>query len=261
MKSNGSIGKLIQKKGGVPLLILTRSFYSNLNIDDYYFALESVETISNHIMSLYGAKILAYTKNENVLDINLQKETEDAAVYIHSSEPGVSQIYGPQHEKAIDEKFLDNSTPSEAYRVESYRSSSNGGGLTSQLRSYFVTKCEFENAAPTPEQEADIKQVADKNFLRKATPYTLKVYEDVMQTVLQRTGPVIEMYEVEGSRERRLVIGYRQRSTKGFFSAVSDLYHYYDLYSTRKYVGKFYFYFVLGTRSLKTKISWYRTIL
>jgi glutamate dehydrogenase len=214
-------------------------FYSNLNIDDYYFALESVETISNHIMSLYGAKILAYTKNENVLDINLQKETEDSAVYIHSSEPGVSQIYGPQHERAIDDKFLDKSTPSEAYRVESYRSSSNGGGMTSQLRSYFVTKCEFENDTPTPEQETDIKQVADKSFLRKATEFTLNIYEDVMQNVLQRTGPVIEMYEVKGSRERRLIIGYRQRSTKGFFSAVSDLYHYYDLYSTRKYVEQF----------------------
>ncbi|KAG2237798.1 hypothetical protein INT48_002099 [Thamnidium elegans] len=199
----------------------------------------NVETISNHIMSLYGAKILAYTKNENVLDINLQKETEDSAVFIHSSEPGVSQINGPQHERIIDEKFLDNSTPSEAYRVESYRSSSDGEGLTSQIRSYFVTKCEFENAAPTAEQETDIKQVADKSFLKKATDYTLNIYGEVMQTVLQRTGPVIEMYEVKGSRERRLIIGYRQRSTKGFFSAVSDLYHYYDLYSTRKYVEQF----------------------
>jgi glutamate dehydrogenase len=193
-------------------------------------------------MALYGAKVLAYTKNEKVLDINLQKEAEDSAVYIHSSEPGVSQVYGPQHEKRIDEKFLDISTPSESYRVESYRSSSNGGAMTSQLRSYFVTRCEFVNATPSPKQETDIKQVADKNFLKKATDYTLKLYEELMQNALQRTGPVIEMYEVEGSRERRLVIGYRQRSTQGFFSAISDLYHYYDLYSTRKYVGKLFFF-------------------
>lgn len=59
-----------------------------------------------------------------------------------------------------------------------------------------------------------------------------------MRNVLQRTGPVIEMYDVQGTRERRLIIGYRQRSTQGFFSAMSDLYHYYDLYSSRKYVGK-----------------------
>ena len=47
------------------------------------------------------------------------------------------------------------------------------------------------------------------------------------------------MYEVEGTREKRLVIGYRQGSTKAFFSSMSDLYHYYDLYSTRKYVEQF----------------------
>lgn len=88
------------------------------------------------------------------------------------------------------------------------------------------------------EQENDINQVADKTFLRKATDHTRKIYEEVMQNVLQRTGPVIEMYEVQGKRERRLIIGYRQRSTKGFYSAMSDLYHYYGLYSTRKYVGK-----------------------
>jgi hypothetical protein len=72
---------------------------SNLGIDDMYFASESVESIANHIMALYGAKIFAYTKNDNGLDINLERETEEGAVYIHTSRPGVSQLYGPQHEK------------------------------------------------------------------------------------------------------------------------------------------------------------------
>lgn len=81
--------------------------------------------------------------------------------------------------------------------------------------------------------------ISDKTFLSKASEHTLNVYQHVISLVLQRTGPVIQMYEVEGSREKRLVIGYRQRSTQSFFSAMSDLYHYYDLYSTRKYVGAF----------------------
>jgi glutamate dehydrogenase len=71
----------------------------NLGIDDMYFSLESVETIANHILALYGAKIFAYTKNEHELDINLERETEDGAVYIHTSRPGVSQLKGPQHER------------------------------------------------------------------------------------------------------------------------------------------------------------------
>ncbi|KAI9281377.1 Glutamate/Leucine/Phenylalanine/Valine dehydrogenase-domain-containing protein [Umbelopsis sp. AD052] len=215
-------------------------FYGNLGIDDYYFALETVETIANHIMALYGAKILAYTRHESVLDINLERETDDATVYIHSSKPGVSQLNGPKYEKRIDEKYLDASVRTLAYRLESYRSNGTvSSSMTSQLRCYFVTKCHFVNENPTPEQETDIRQVADVTFLKKATDHTLQVYEEVMNSVLQRTGPVIEMYQVEGSREHRLVIGYRQRSTQNFFSAMSDLYHYYNLYSTRKYVEQF----------------------
>ena len=37
-------------------------FFSSLGIDDTYFMLESVETIASHIISLYGSKVLAYTK-------------------------------------------------------------------------------------------------------------------------------------------------------------------------------------------------------
>lgn len=44
-------------------------------------------------------QIFAYIKNENVLDINLERETDEAAIYIHTSRPGVSQVVGPAHEK------------------------------------------------------------------------------------------------------------------------------------------------------------------
>lgn len=60
-----------------------------------------------------------------------------------------------------------------------------------------------------------------------------------MTSVEQRYGPVIEVFEVEASRERRLVIGYKQGGTKHFFSALSNLYHFYSLYSARKYVGEY----------------------
>ncbi len=58
-----------------------------------------------------------------------------------------------------------------------------------------------------------------------------------MSSVEERYGPVIEVYEVEGSRERRIVIGYKMGGTSRFFSALSNLYHFYSLYSARKYVG------------------------
>ncbi|KAI9183335.1 NAD-dependent glutamate dehydrogenase [Blastocladiella emersonii ATCC 22665] len=238
-----NVANHIAEKGFIPKELVQSEvqwFYTNLGIDDMYFMLESVETIANHIMALYGAKIFAFTKNENVLDINLERETEAGAVYIHTSRPGVSTTTGPQVERRIDNKYLDNSSTDKAYRLETYRSLGTvSSNLATQLRCYFVTQCQFAKPTPTAEEATDIRLVADKAFLEKATENTLDVYQNVMRQVLARTGPVIEMFEVEGSREKRLVIGYQQRSTRTFFSAMSDLYHYYDLYSTRKYVEQF----------------------
>jgi glutamate dehydrogenase len=77
---------------------LSCHLFSNLGIDDDYFRMESVDTICNHILALYGAKIESYTQKKDVLDFNLVKETDDFCVYIHSSEPGVSQLNGPNYE-------------------------------------------------------------------------------------------------------------------------------------------------------------------
>jgi glutamate dehydrogenase len=82
-----------------------------------YFLMENVETISNHIMALYAAKMIAYTKNDTSFDVNLEQETESAAVYIHNSSPGVSVIDGPNYERRIDELYLNKSSPEKAYRL------------------------------------------------------------------------------------------------------------------------------------------------
>ncbi|KAI7640641.1 NAD-specific glutamate, partial [Hortaea werneckii] len=47
------------------------------------------------------------------------------------------------------------------------------------------------------------------------------------------------MYDVEGTREKRLIVGFKQGSALGMFTALSDLYHYYGLTSSRKYVEQF----------------------
>ncbi|CAG8612448.1 13083_t:CDS:2 [Rhizophagus irregularis] len=221
----------LEEKGFIPKDLVRHEvswFYGNLGIDDMYFTMENIDTIANHILALYGAKIYAYTKNQqSELDINLERETDEAAVYIHTSRPGISQL-------------TDVSNTTNAYRLESYRSRGNvSPSVNAQIRCYFVAKCDFVKSNPSPDEETDIRLVGDRTFLEKATENTLEIYQNVMKAVLKRTGPVIEMFEVEGSRERRLVIGYRQRSTQSFFSAMSDLYHFYELYSTRKYVEQF----------------------
>lgn len=58
--------------------------------DDQYFRMESADTVAEHVTSLYGAKILAWSRHQKQLEINLEKVTDETAVYIHSSMPGVS---------------------------------------------------------------------------------------------------------------------------------------------------------------------------
>ncbi|KAJ3158757.1 NAD-dependent glutamate dehydrogenase [Irineochytrium annulatum] len=233
----------IEEKGFIPKDLVPNEvswFYGNLGIDDMYFQVESVDTIAQHIMALYGAKIFAYIKNENVLDINLERETEEGAVYIHTSRPGVSVLNGPQHEKRIDAKYLDIASKTSAFRLESYRSYGTvASSMSTQLRCYFIRRCNFVKPDPTPEEETNMQLISDKNFLEKATENTLEIYLSVIKQVLVRTGPVIELFDIPNSREKRLVIGFRQKTTQSFFSALSDLYHFYELYSSRKYVEQF----------------------
>jgi glutamate dehydrogenase len=195
-------------------------------------------SVVNHIHSLYAAKVAAYARDDKMPDIRLDKEAADHAVYIDTSKPGVSVIGGPQYEQRIDKKYL-NTKGNTAYRVESFRSETPlPGSEDQQLRCYFIYQCEFENPTPAP-GETDIDIIGDKRFLQKATKNTRAIYQEILQIANTRTGPVIEFFDIEKSRDKRLVVAYKQGSALGLFSALSDLYHYYGLTTSRKYVEQF----------------------
>ncbi|KAA8901754.1 hypothetical protein TRICI_006000 [Trichomonascus ciferrii] len=184
-------------------------------------------------------KVAAYARDDKRLIIRLDREEDDHAVYIDTSTPGVSNLDGPQYEQRIDDKYLTPSSPENAYRLETFRSAgASEVGEQDQVRCYFVYKCNFFESNPG-ESEIDLAKISDKLFYEKATEHTRSIYQSIIAQVVRRTGPVIELYEVDGTRERRLIIGYRQGSAPGYFSALSDLYHYYGLTSTRKYVEQF----------------------
>ncbi|CAK5284434.1 unnamed protein product [Mycena citricolor] len=236
----------VASKGFIPSALLEGEvswFYSQLGIDDTYFASENPAVISNHIIALYAAKIQAFTKHDvNSLVIELERVAEDGsgATFIHTSPPGVTSTEGPGStcETRIDDLFLDTNTP---YRLETYRSLGSVSAKTAQqLRCYFVTKCHFP---PLPSEDSDdIRLYSDPVFLEKASENTLQIYGNAMRTVRARGyGPVLSAYQVEGTRQQRLVIAYdsRKSKTRHFFSALSNLYHFYSLYSARKYVEQF----------------------
>lgn len=205
--------EFIASKGFIPESLIETEvawFYNNLGIDNMYFSVESIDVIAKHIIALYAAKMTAYLKLSSTLEVNLEQEHEDGAVYIHSSKPGVSTLVGPQYEQRIDEKYLDMSTRQRGFRLETYRSSGVvASNFMTQLRCYFIAQCNFVEPNPGPEEECDILKVSDQTFLSKATPKTLEIYQRVIAAVLERTGPLIEMHEVENSRSKRLIIGYR----------------------------------------------------
>ncbi|KAK7689852.1 hypothetical protein QCA50_006491 [Cerrena zonata] len=241
----------VAQKGFVPRELVANEvnwFYSYLGIDDTYFTSETVEVISDHIIALYGAKVLAYTKHDPsklVIDLETIDPQGNSATFIHTSPPGKTSTEGPGStcEARIDALYLDKSTPHNAYRLETFRSHGSVSSTASQqLRCYFVTKCNFPEVPPASTRtdgKTDIRTVSDPVFLEKATPNTIEIYQKVMWNVEKRHGPVIEVFEVEGSRERRIVIGYKMGGTTKFFSALSNLYHFYSLYSARKYVEQF----------------------
>jgi glutamate dehydrogenase len=233
---------LIEEKGFLPAEFIaseTEWFYNQLGIDDMYFSTESVEAVAGNILSLYAAKLAAYARDDKKLEIRLAKEAVDHAVYIDTSKPGISVINGPRYEQRIDEKYVDGSTPARSYRVESFRSNNAlPENPDSSLRCYFIYQCQFKNPNPRPD-ETDIEIVGEQRFLQKATKNTKAIYQEIISYAVSRTGPVIEMFDVEGTREKRLIVAYRQGSAMGIFSALSDLYHYYGVTSSRKYVEQF----------------------
>ncbi len=97
-----TVVQLVEETGFIPTALVRNEvtwFYENLGIDDSYFILENNERIANHIISLYAAKMSAFTRQKKELDIHLDRETEDGAIYIHTSKPGISDLNGPQYER------------------------------------------------------------------------------------------------------------------------------------------------------------------
>jgi glutamate dehydrogenase len=227
-------------------------FYNELGIDEEYFEQESPQIISNHIASLYAAKVASVAREGTREEIGLDAEGQDHAIYVDTSERGRTWSHsgGRRYEQRLEEKYLDGVTSNKRFRVEAYCSPANLGNtppLDSSkvpiMRCYFVYECQFEEPNLTNPDEKRLEYISDKMFLAKTTKNTMEIYQKIIHDATSRAGPVIEVFEsnVYGSAEpeKRLVVAFRQRTAPGMFSALSDLYHYYDVICPRKYLDQF----------------------
>ncbi|KAH8821561.1 NAD-specific glutamate dehydrogenase [Xylogone sp. PMI_703] len=241
-----SVKEKIIEAGMIPEKLVDEQiewFYNELGIDDVYFQTENVAAIVSHITSLYAAKVAAYVRSDKMQEITLDMEDSDHAIYIDTSEPGVSNMSGPRYEHRLEDKYLDTTAGgNKCFRVETFRSPGkvSDGKLTTKatMRCYFVYQCLFVDSNPSP-NETRLEVIADRMFLAKATNNTKQIYQEIIEVAVDRTGPVIEVFDIEGSKEKRLVVAFRRRTALGMFTALSDLYHYYGVTSTRKYVEQF----------------------
>ena len=214
-------------------------FYKDLGIDDVYFQTETPEAIKSHITSLYAAKVAASAREEQRQEIRLDMEATDHAIYIDTSAPGVSNTGGPRYEQRLEAKYLDGGDHNRRFRVETFRSPSKiHPSSSATMRCYFVYQCQFVDSNPDP-SDTRLHVIGDRGFLAKATKNTMQVYQNIIEMAVACTGPVIEAFDIEASQEKRLVVAFRQRRAMGLFCALSDLYHYYGVTSSRKYVEQF----------------------
>lgn len=239
------VTKLIAEAGLIPASQIDSQvefFYEKLGIDDVYFNLEKPSAIASQITSLYAAKVAALAREDKREEIRLDMEAADHAIYIDTSEPGKSVLHGPGYEVKLEAKYLDHAGKTK-FRVETFRSPGVLGAdaaSKSTLRCYFVYQCVFRQPPEeTNPNETRLELISDEGFWQKATPNTKQLYQEVVSLAVSRTGPVIEVYELEGSDEKRLIIAFRSRTARGLFSELSDLYHYYGVTSSRKYVEQF----------------------
>ncbi|KAI9339375.1 Glutamate/Leucine/Phenylalanine/Valine dehydrogenase-domain-containing protein [Obelidium mucronatum] len=238
---------IIEQKGFIPKELVSHEvnwFYKNLGMDDLYFKLQTPELIAKHVLSLYSAKISAFVSEESLLNFHAVHETEAGGIFIQTSTPGIRS--GQGYEKRIESKYFDcPSNTSGSFRLESYRSQSavQSSSFSTHLRSYFVQRSKFPDSTTNNNTNdpdtLSIREISDPNFIENSTENTLSSYERVIKQVLVRTGVVIECQDVPHSREKRLIIGYKQGTTKSYFSALTDLYHFYGLYSTKKFIEQF----------------------
>ncbi|RDA94556.1 hypothetical protein CP533_2728 [Ophiocordyceps camponoti-saundersi (nom. inval.)] len=240
-----TVKEIILKAGWIPEALVDeeiRWFYEQLGIDDVYFRIETPEVIASQITSLYAAKVAAYSREDKREEIRLDMEANDHAIYIDTSEPGKANVGGPRYESRLEAKYLDHQGKHK-YRVETFRSPAVIGASPSSkatLRCYFVYQCQFRQGSKAQDpKETNIELISDVGFWQKATDNTKQIYQEIIELAVNRSGPVIEIFDIEGSPEKRLVIAFRTRTARGMFSSLSDLYHYYGITSSRKYVEQF----------------------
>ncbi|KAM9956355.1 hypothetical protein ACTFIR_003068 [Dictyostelium discoideum] len=251
-------------------------FYCKLGLDSNYFDSTPSIVIARHILSLYAAKMVSHATGAK-LEVQLHSKNEGSATFITPSNPGKRDSPAMMIEHAIESHYFGEgyhqdqqllspqqvavapfpvspkpptgtNLPPHGFRLACYRTTgtvSNSSPV--HLRLYYLTKPVFPQAtndlsASKNDEilatETDLFKIGDISFIEKSSELTKKIYQEVMNEVVGKQGPVIKHYPYQ-TNGARLVIAYRRGSTHSYWSAIGELYHFHQMYATHKYVEQF----------------------
>ncbi len=201
-------------------------FCTGLGMAEYYFRTTSVKTIANHIAAIQAAEVLAATRKEDQLTIDLFTESKDGATY----------LVDDHHNRAIElERRIETKYPN--FRIQSYRTIGKAYG-TDHLRMYIVYTPIFKTDALLLE-ETDLEKISCQNFLKNTTSVTLRRYQDIITRSFGWETPLIDVSVKEQTNETRIMVATNQDSRSRFFTDVSDVFNSHNLVTNRKYQEQF----------------------
>eukprot|EP01117_Protostelium_nocturnum_P004653 TRINITY_DN1685_c0_g1_i1.p1 TRINITY_DN1685_c0_g1~~TRINITY_DN1685_c0_g1_i1.p1 ORF type:complete len:1027 (+),score=415.86 TRINITY_DN1685_c0_g1_i1:160-3240(+) len=227
-------------------------YYGNLGLSKNYFEIHSPEEISKHIISLYNSKVLSQT-NKAPLNLSMTSTRKGNAFFFSHSMPGRSDSPCQAIERMIEEQFLgdrvalprkqvpsnDINEEDELWRLHCFRTRGTVAPSSDiHLRFYMLTETKFKSKNVS-ENETDLSLISDIDWLATSSQTTQKWYSDIIKEAVNTNGPVIKVVDTASDDTKHLLIAYRSRSTRSFLTGVTNLYHTFGLYSSRKHVEHF----------------------
>lgn len=231
-------------------------YYANLGIDRYYFRTNSPEEIANHISSLYSVKVVSEI-NQTPLELRIRKTKEDDALFVVQTMPGVRLSPSLEVEYFLEANYLGEAyynRPKQAQApspddkekkekkccVQAYRTNGSISETSDiHLRFYFVRGPVYKVPDAGEDHPIILEDIADAEFLHYASPEIKKQVQALLEQQKEKLGPIMKLMDGDEPDEKLFLMSYRHGSTHSFMSGVSDLYHTYNMLSTKKYVDQF----------------------
>ncbi len=200
-------------------------FTIELGIDDYYFKTTDIDDIAKHLIAISASELVSKHGGEGV-GIQLINERKDKAVYIVEDVSSKTE----EIERRIERKYP-------LFRLESYRTKKKIRG--NYLRFYVLTKPEYKKGIEN-KKSISFKEAANRAFLEKSSPETIKRYEVAWESMNNRESPYIMISDKPETGETRVMVGIHGESSRHFLTNFSHLLYEYNIFSNRKYREPFF---------------------